>query len=759
MNNNNLKCISSKWVYTFLFVIAFFSSVWCGTIIYPWNATTAIAKTSDNFEIWYKADAEELIESIELHGPYNTVFLDSFNIAEGYWVYDEMSGNTYNRKVFVPVPYGTLEELYDLVLNTSNGQYISQRAVKVVRVYKTDYTIFHISDTHIADESYRKSDGVPPRQKYLSALADIANIIGPEIVFLTGDNVNSRSWDEGNADYTNTWPSTQERIDYYYEGSHENGYNGVHDFNAAAFSVNGNHDHYERPADGTETKNKFEFWNKYHGIRTHHFLYGNTRFIALSNAFGEELTLQGRRHSKWLNEVGPGSLRVIYNHIYKQVPIEWLINNNIQLGLCGHNHHKGEGNPYTQGSTDMYVANFSEYTTFNLIRINEGGNFTVDNNLVAIENPKEDLSLYKPKLTLEFENSNDGTSPENLATIVNKFDVGFPGAKVRFIMPSNAYYTISKGSVDQQFDGDSVCVVDVSVPIKANSTTTVKVSKTGIPKPTLSNYSYGEHDRHVFDFWKAESDTPTPLVFVIHGGGWRGGSKERINRFVDVEQLLNAGISVAAINYRYVSQAPVSVIDPPVKAPLYDAARALQFVRSKAYELNIDKTKIAAAGGSAGACSSLWLLFHDDLADSTSSDTIAHESTRLQCAAVIGAQTTLDPKQMIAWTPNSNYGGHAFGKSSFEQFLSERESILPWIEEYSPYELVTEDDPTVCLIYSTPPALGQEQKDPTHTSNFGLMMHEKCTGVSVDCEFIYTVDKKTRHLTATEYLIENLKTQ
>ena len=98
-------------------------------------------------------------------------------------------------------------------------------------------------------------------------------------------------------------------------------------------------------------------------------------------------------------------------------------------------------------------------------------------------------------------------------------------------------------------------------------------------------------------------------------------------------------------------------ISPPVKWPLEDAARALQFVRSKAAEWNIDKTRIGASGGSAGAYSSLWLAFHDDMADPQSSDPIARESTRLLCAGVVGAQTSLDPKQMKEWTPNINYGG------------------------------------------------------------------------------------------------------
>jgi len=148
---------------------------------------------------------------------------------------------------------------------------------------------------------------------------------------------------------------------------------------------------------------------------------------------------------------------------------------------------------------------------------------------------------------------------------------------------------------------------------------------------------------------------------------------------------------------------------PPVKGPLHDAARALQFIRSKAAEWNIDKQRIGASGGSAGASTSLWIAFHPDLAEPNSSDPVARESTRLLCAAVNGAQTTLDPKQMKEWTPNSRYGGHTFGfagdpktkLSQFDEFLAKRDTILPWIAEYSPYALVSADDPP-CRIREQP---------------------------------------------------------
>ena len=150
-------------------------------------------------------------------------------------------------------------------------------------------------------------------------------------------------------------------------------------------------------------------------------------------------------------------------------------------------------------------------------------------------------------------------------------------------------------------------------------------------KPTVADLSYGPHERNVLDFYQAKSDKPTPLLFYIHGGGWMAGDKNGI----DPRPYLDAGISVVSVNYRYISQAQEVV--PPVKAPLHDAARALQLVRSKAKEWNLDKQRIGASGGSAGACSSLWLAFHDDLADPKSSDPIARESTRLWCAAVNGA--------------------------------------------------------------------------------------------------------------------------
>lgn len=286
------------------------------------------------------------------------------------------------------------------------------------------------------------------------------------------------------------------------------------------------------------------------------------------------------------------------------------------------------------------------------------------------------------------------------------------------------------------------------------------------PAPTKHNLRYGAHWRQVIDFYAATSDKPTPLVCFIHGGGWVNGDKSGINSGL-IKAMHDAGISVAAINYRFVPEATDQGVNPPVRWPLYDAARALQFLRHHAAELNFDKTKVGATGGSAGACTSLWLAYHDNLADPTSPNLIARESTRLTCAAVAGAQTTLDPAQMKEWMPNSRYGGHAFGfrkpgqgrDTVFDEFLENREKLLPWIRDYSPFELVTPDDPPVMLTYDgqkDPVVKGTPQSDPTHSALFGVLLKQKTDAMGIECVVTWPEHKAEKYASANQFLIDHL---
>lgn len=286
-------------------------------------------------------------------------------------------------------------------------------------------------------------------------------------------------------------------------------------------------------------------------------------------------------------------------------------------------------------------------------------------------------------------------------------------------------------------------------------------------EPTVANYKYGDDSpRQVFDFWQAKSDKPTPVVLLIHGGGWMGGDKSGYGTNA-IQPFLDAGISVASINYRYILQAMDQHVEPPVKACLYDAARALQTIRSKAKEWNIDPKRVGATGGSAGACTSLWLAMHDDLAKPDSKDPIARESSRLTAAAVVGAQTSLDPTQLREWIPNAVYGGHAFGfakkdrdrPGEFELLIENREKVLPWIKEYSPIELVSKDDPAIYLDYPNQkqkPMKGQKEPDPTHSAMYGVGLEEKLKDAGLEVVLAYPGHEDSKYGSPTKFLIEKL---
>lgn len=290
------------------------------------------------------------------------------------------------------------------------------------------------------------------------------------------------------------------------------------------------------------------------------------------------------------------------------------------------------------------------------------------------------------------------------------------------------------------------------------------------PTPTVANYAYGtDHPRQVFDFWQASSETPTPVVLLIHGGGWKNGDKTLYGTQA-IQPFLDAGISVAAVNYRFIAHAMEQQVEPPVKACLHDAARALQTIRAKANDWNIDPQRIGATGGSAGACTALWLALHDDLADPASSDPVARQSSRLTCAAVSGAQTSLDPQQLRQWMPNAIYGGHAFGfagagrsrAQEFDLLFANREQVLPWIKEHSPIELVTADDPPIYLDYpnqKVAPKLGQIEADPTHSAMYGVQLVERLSTVQVEGVVAYPAQPDKTYGSINTFLITKLSSK
>ena len=246
--------------------------------------------------------------------------------------------------------------------------------------------------------------------------------------------------------------------------------------------------------------------------------------------------------------------------------------------------------------------------------------------------------------------------------------------------------------------------------------------------PDFENVKYGPHERQGMDVWLPKSKTSakggTPVVIVIHGGGWTCG-----DRLPDAAGILKdcraRGIALVTVGYRFLADANDQGIKPPVKASLDDAVAAIRYVQAHAAEWNIDVSRIGLTGGSAGACSSLYCALMDG------------NALGIRAVLANNPQTTLDPKEMKEWIPNIRYGAPAFGYSNFEQWLEHRAECLDHIERYSPAGLLRKcpADKAARFFYTCPPLPppGELPKDPTHAGMFCVKFEELCKARGIPC--------------------------
>jgi len=169
-------------------------------------------------------------------------------------------------------------------------------------------------------------------------------------------------------------------------------------------------------------------------------------------------------------------------------------------------------------------------------------------------------------------------------------------------------------------------------------------------------------------FLPSSNDQLRPLVILIHGGGWSGGSRLQMTEVA--ERMARSGIAVFNISYR--------------KAPRHawpaqqeDVEAALNYVVINAQIWNIDPTKIGAMGFSAGAHLALTLAYHP------------HKSRAkgVKLAAVVGGGSPVD---LTVW-PDSKLCKNLIG-------ISFQEDQKAW-RMASPINYVSTDSPPTFLYH------------------------------------------------------------
>ncbi len=250
--------------------------------------------------------------------------------------------------------------------------------------------------------------------------------------------------------------------------------------------------------------------------------------------------------------------------------------------------------------------------------------------------------------------------------------------------------------------------------------------------------AYGTDPKQKFDIILPNSATPTPLMIHIHGGGFVGGDKA-IMQNQQLTNTLAQGIAYASLNYRLLND----VDTEGVIKPLTDCKRALQFLRYHAADFNLDATRVAVKGGSAGAGTSLWIGLHDDMKGNL--DPVDAMSTRV---VGIAAQATQASYDLMKWETVvfADYGinlmdtvnalgmqqrlASFYGMASVDQF--DTPEILAYRDEVDMLGHMSADDPPIHVHNPMPTtAAPQDQNELFHHGNHAKAVKAGATAAGI----------------------------
>lgn len=237
----------------------------------------------------------------------------------------------------------------------------------------------------------------------------------------------------------------------------------------------------------------------------------------------------------------------------------------------------------------------------------------------------------------------------------------------------------------------------------------------GVTAKFAKDIPYDSKERTQFDIWLPNSSTPTGLVIYVHGGGFSSGDKDFVYAVqqggawdfpADIRSLLQDNIAFATVRYTLLSPTGETA---GVKKPMSDVRRALQCIRHRASDFNIDKSKIILAGNSAGAGTSLWIAFNDDFADAQNSDPVLKESSRVKGVVARETQSSYNIEDRwvndvfvdygLTWSEIlANETGNIrkiYGVSSVAEY--ESAAIDAYRAEVDMLALMTVDDPGIWI--------------------------------------------------------------
>lgn len=112
-------------------------------------------------------------------------------------------------------------------------------------------------------------------------------------------------------------------------------------------------------------------------------------------------------------------------------------------------------------------------------------------------------------------------------------------------------------------------------------------------KPDMKTVSFEVNDQRslALDIFEPTEAIDRTAVLILHGGGWRHGSRTAVHP--RAEALAGLGFTTFAVEYRLLDEAPWP-------AQLEDACSAISFVRDRAEDYGVSRDRIVIQGHSAG---------------------------------------------------------------------------------------------------------------------------------------------------------------
>ncbi len=220
---------------------------------------------------------------------------------------------------------------------------------------------------------------------------------------------------------------------------------------------------------------------------------------------------------------------------------------------------------------------------------------------------------------------------------------------------------------------------------------------------------------HEVNGWKGREDIyynptakkPTPIIFNIHGGGWKNGTKESQGGF---STFFKMGYAVANIEYRLTGQATAP-------AAVEDVRAAILYVVQNAQKFNINPHQIVVMGGSAGGHLALMagLLQNDNVFDG-----IYKNVKNYSIAAIVDKYGIVD---VWDWA----YGKIKTSRSATD-WLGSKANDEAFAKSVSPIYYVKKTSPPIFIVHG--------DADPTVPYQHSVSLKKKLDEVGVKNEFM-----------------------